>query len=203
MLETVLNAAGEESAPGGIDIFIPPIYDIVWSLVPFLLILFFFWKFGIPAFRKILDERAEAIEGGIARAEEAQSEASAQLQKYTALLADARAEAGQIREHARLDGVVILTELREQATAEAARISANATAQIEAERQSAIVSLRAEVGTLALDLASSVIGQSLADDKKATKLVDSFLSDLEASNKPAASTSKARLSPSQTSKASK
>ena len=35
--------------------------------------------------------------------------------------------------------------------------------------------------TLAIDLASGVIGESLSDDKKATALVDRFLADLEAS----------------------
>ena len=55
--------------------------------------------------------------------------------------------------------------------------------QIEAERAAALVSLRAEVGTLALDLASGVIGVSLSDDKKASALVDRFLADLEADEK--------------------
>ena len=50
--------------------------------------------------------------------------------------------------------------------------------QIEAERQSALVSLRSEVGTLALDLATTVIGESLKDDKKSKSLVDRFVADL-------------------------
>ena len=56
---------------------------------------------------------------------------------------------------------------------------ATAHSQIEAERQSALVSLRGEVGTLALDLAGGVIGESHADDAKAKGVVDRFLADLE------------------------
>jgi F-type H+-transporting ATPase subunit b len=63
---------------------------------------------------------------------------------------------------------------------------ANATAQIEAERQSALVSLRSEVGAIALDLASGVIGESLSNDKRSTDIVDRFLADLEASEKSSA-----------------
>ncbi len=37
------------------------------------------------------------------------------------------------------------------------------------------------MGTLAIDLASGVIGESLSDDRKATAVVDRFLADLEAS----------------------
>jgi F-type H+-transporting ATPase subunit b len=55
--------------------------------------------------------------------------------------------------------------------------------QIEAERQSAIISLRAEVGALALDLASSVVAQNLKEDKNASSIVSGFLADLEKDSK--------------------
>ena len=65
-------------------------------------------------------------------------------------------------------------------------LPATAHAQIEAERQGALVSLRSEVGTLALDLAGGVIGETLSDDAKAKSVVDRFLAELEASEKAAA-----------------
>ncbi len=191
MLHALIQAATEgEGQPNPL---FPPDYDIFWSAICFILILGVFWWKVLPAVKKLLDERAEVIEGGIARAENAQAEAAEQLEKYNELLKEARAEAGTIREQARADGTKILTELKEQASAEAARITATATAQIEAERQAALASLRSEVGTLALELASGVIGQSLSDDKKAASLVDSFLADLDASTKETAgSTSKSK-----------
>lgn len=173
------------AANAGIALFLPPVYDIVWSAVPFALILAFFFLWVMPRFRKILDERAELIEGGIAKAEAAQAEASAQLEEYNALLAEARAEAGRIREQARTDGQAILADLKQQAQSEAARITATAQQQIEAERQAALVSLRTEVGTLAIQLAGSVIGETLSDDKKSTAIVDRFLADLEVGEKAA------------------
>ena len=182
MLHAFISAATEEAAEPR-NPLIPEIYDIVWSIVPFAIILFLFWKIVLPAMRKTLDARAELIEGGIKKAENAQAEADAALEEYKKQLADARAEAAKIREQARLDGTSILNERKEQATTESARIVANAQAQIEAERQAAVVSLRAEVGSLALDLASGVIGESLSDDKKAAGIVDRFLADLEESEK--------------------
>ncbi len=179
MPELVLAAEAETNP------FLPAIYDITWSAVVFLVVMVFFVRFAIPRFRQILDDRAEAIEGNIAKADDAQRKAEAALEQYTAQLAEARAEAGQIRELARADGQKIISELKEQAGAEAARITASAKAQIEAERQAAVVSLRTEVGTLAIDLASGVIGASLTDDAKASAIVDRFLADLEASEKAA------------------
>lgn len=184
MLHAVLRAATEgEATPNPV---LPAWYDIIWSAVCFVIILVFFWRYVLPRMQKLLDERAEAIEGNIAKADEAQRKAEAALEQYTAQLADARAEAGRIRETAREDGKKIVAEAKEQASTEAARISASAQAQIEAERQSALVSLRSEVGTIAIDLASGVVGETLTDDQKAKAVVDRFLADLEASEQAAA-----------------
>jgi F-type H+-transporting ATPase subunit b len=184
VLHAVLRAATEgEATPNPV---LPAWYDIIWSAVCFVIILVFFWRYVLPRMQKLLDERSEAIEGNIAKADEAQRKAEAALEQYTAQLADARAEAGRIRETAREDGKKIVAEAKEQASTEAARISASAQAQIEAERQSALVSLRSEVGTIAIDLASGVVGETLTDDQKAKAVVDRFLADLEASEQAAA-----------------
>ena len=179
-LVTFAAAEGEARNP-----LIPEWYDIIWSAVCFVIILVVFWKVALPAMQKLLDERSKAIEGNIAKADEAQKRAEAALEEYTAQLAEARKEAGTIREAAREDGKKIVTEAKDAATSEASRITATAHTQIEAERQSALVSLRGEVGTLALDLAGGVIGESLADDAKAASVVDRFLAELEASEKAA------------------
>ncbi|WP_104169785.1 F0F1 ATP synthase subunit B [Cryobacterium sp. M23] len=177
MPELVLAAEAETNP------FLPAIYDITWSAVVFLVVMVFFVRFAIPRFRQILDDRAEAIEGNIAKADDAQRKAEAVLEQYTTQLAEARAEAGRIRDAARVDGQTIVNELKEQAVIVAARVTATAKAQIVAERQAAVISLRSEVGTLAIDLASGVIGESLTDDEKASGIVDRFLADLEASEK--------------------
>jgi len=183
MIHAVVLAA--EPAAESRNILLPEVYDLVWSALIFVVILVAFWKVFLPKLQKMLDERAAAIEGNIAKADEAQAKAEAALQEYTAQLAGARQEAGEIREAARSDASKIVAKAKEDAAAEAARIAQNAQAQIEAERQSAVVSLRKEVGSLAIDLASGVVGEQLSDDAKASALVDRFLADLEASEKAA------------------
>lgn len=177
---SAILASGEAPNP-----LLPAVADLVWSSVVFVVILaFFLWKI-LPNMKKMLDARSAAIEGNIAKADEAQREAEAALAQYTAQLAEARSEAGAIRDSARADGKKIVDEAKDAASAEAARITATAHAQIEAERQSALVALRTEVGSLALDLAGQVIGEALNDDKKSKDLVDRFLTDLEKSQKVA------------------
>ena len=178
MLNALVAYAAEEGEVT--NPLIPAWYDIIWSSVCFIVILFVFWKVALPRLKKLLDERSAAIEGNIAKADEAQRKAEAALEEYTAQLADARKEAGEIRDAAREDGRKIVAEAKESASAEAARLTSAAHSQIEAERQTALVSLRSEVGTLALDLAGGVIGETLSDDKKAQAVVDRFLTELEA-----------------------
>ena len=179
MLTALVTYAAEEGAAH--NPLIPAWYDIIWSSVCFIVILVLFWLYALPRMKKLLDERSAAIEGNIAKADEAQRKAEAALEEYTAQLADARREAGEIRDAAREDGKKIVAEAKESASAEAARLTAAAHAQIDAERQTAFVSLRGEVGTLALDLAGGVIGETLSGDAKAKAVVDRFLADLEAS----------------------
>lgn len=170
----LLAAEGEASNP-----LLPAIYDIVWSIIPFALVLLLFWRVVLPRLQKTLDERSEAIEGGIAQAENAQAEAKEALEKYNALLADARAEAASIRDQARSEGTQILQAMKTNAQAEADRIAQSAQAQIEAERHQAVLSLRKEVGNLALDLASAVVQERLSEDAKAASVVDKLLADLD------------------------
>ena len=179
----VTNLAAEGEAAN--NPLLPAWYDIIWSGLWFIIILVVVWKVALPKLTKMLDERSAAIEGNIAKADEAQKQAEAALEEYTRQLAEARTEAGEIREAAREDGKKIVAEAKDAATTEAARITATAHTQIEAERQTALVSLRSEVGTLAIDLAGGVVGETLSDDARATAVVDRFLAELEASEKAA------------------
>ncbi|QGQ20003.1 F0F1 ATP synthase subunit B [Cellulomonas sp. JZ18] len=172
--------AAEGEAPSGIQLLIPAGYDIFWSIVVLVGIAVPFYRYVLPKFQAVLDERTRRIEGGIAQAETAQAEAAAALAENQQLLADARAEAARIREEARAEGSQIKAEARTAAQEEAARILENAQRQIDAERQQAAVSLRADVGALATELASKIVGESLEDEARRSRVVDRFLDDLEA-----------------------
>ena len=54
-------------------------------------------------------------------------------------------------------------------------------AQVEAERQQAVTSLRNEVGALATELAGKIVGEALDDQVRQSRIVDRFIADLEKS----------------------
>ena len=154
--------------------------EMIVGLVAFGILYWIFATKVAPKMEAMYEERAAAIEGGMAQAEEAQAEARDALEKYNAQLAGARTEANGLREAAREQGASIVAEMRSQAQAEAARITEAAKRQVEAERQQAVVQLRQEVGTLSTSLASKIVGESLEDEVRQRGVVDRFLAELEA-----------------------
>ena len=175
-MESINLAAGEELNP-----LIPHTAEIIVGFIAFSLLYIVLRRSVVPMFEKAFAARTDAIQGGMERAEKAQRDAEVALQKYTSQLAEARGEAQTIREEARVQGAAIIEEMRAKAQEEAARITASAQAAIEAERQQAITSLRNEVGTLATELASKIVGESLDDQVRQSRIVDRFLEDLEKS----------------------
>jgi F-type H+-transporting ATPase subunit b len=153
--------------------------EFIIGTIVFVIVFGILGKMLLPRILKTLAEREDQIEGGLNRADEAQAEAAAVLQQYRAQLEDAKHEASRMREEAREQGAQIIAEMRERAEAEARRITEAAQSQIEAERQQALISLRADVGSLATELASRIVGESLADQVRQSRMVDRFLDGLE------------------------
>ena len=178
----VTLAAEETETVDGIQLLLPEAYDLIGSLIVLLIIAVPFYLYVLPKFKAVLDERTAKIEGGLQHAEAAQAEAAELRAEYELQLADARTEAARIKDAARTEGGEILTELKAKATAEAARTVETAQRQIEAERQQAAVSLRQDVGALATELASKIVGESLEDSARQSRVVDRFLEELEASS---------------------
>ena len=168
------------AAEEGLNPLIPHPIEIVLSLVVFGLLYLAVKKWVVPNFEKTFADRTTAIEGGLQAAETKQAEADARLAELEKQLGDARHEAARIREDAREQGATIIAEMREQAQTEASRITEHARAQIEAERQQAVTSLRGEVGMLATSLAGRIVGESLDDEARQSRVVERFLADLEA-----------------------
>jgi F-type H+-transporting ATPase subunit b len=177
----MITAASVLAAEGN-NPLIPHTYELVVGIFSFLVVVLVVGKLLVPRIQKTLAERTELIEGGLRRAEDSQAEAQQTLEAYKAQLAEARQEAARLREEAREQGAQIIAEMKEQAQVEARRIVENAQAQIEQERAQALSSLRAEVGSLSVELAGRVVGESLEDEARQRRIVDRFLEELESAD---------------------
>ena len=161
---------------------VPQPAEIIVGLVAFTILFLLLRAKAVPKFEAAYKARTDAIQGGMERAEKAQLEAENALRSYTAQLAEARGESQKLREEARVEGAEIIEQMRATAQEEASRITAAARAAIEAERQQALNSLVSEVGSIATALASKIVGESLDDQVRQSRVVERFLSDLESNS---------------------
>lgn len=166
-------------AASGLGPLAPDLSELIIGALAFAIVFVILARVLMPRIRQTLQERTDAIEGGLQRAEETQTEADRTLAQYRAQLAEARQEAARLREEAREQGAQIIAEMREQASAEARRLVEAAHAQIEADRAQAIQALKAEVGSLAVELAGRVVEESLTEEARQRRVVDRFLAELE------------------------
>ncbi|MFC3501051.1 F0F1 ATP synthase subunit B [Micromonospora sp. NPDC049366] len=168
-----------EGGEGGHNPILPLWQEIVVGGIAFIVLCFVLMKFVFPRMEQTFQARVDAIEGGIKRAEAAQAEAGQLLEQYRAQLAEARTDAAKIRDDARADAEGIRQDILAKAREEADRVIQAGKDQLAAERATIVRELRAEVGTIAVDLASKIVGESLADEARRKGTVDRFLSSLE------------------------
>ena len=159
---------------------IPLWQELVLGTIAFALLCFVLMKFVFPRMEETFRARVDAIEGGIKRAEEAQAEANQLLEQYRAQLAEARTEAARIRDEARADAEGIRQDVLGKAREESERIINAGREQLAAQRESIVRDLRSEVGSLAVELAGRIVGESLADEARSRGTVDRFISELDA-----------------------
>jgi F-type H+-transporting ATPase subunit b len=152
--------------------------EIILGLVAFGILCFVLMKFVFPQMEKTFAARVDAIEGGIKRAEAAQAEANELLEQYRAQLAEARTEAARIRDEARADAEGIRQDVLATAREESDRIISAGRDQLAQQRESIVRDLRAEIGSLAVDLAGRIVGESLADEARSRGTVDRFIAEL-------------------------
>jgi F-type H+-transporting ATPase subunit b len=158
---------------------IVPIWqEIVVGFIAFGILCYVLMKFVFPRMEETFRARVDAIEGGIKRAEEAQAEAGRLLQQYKEQLAEARTEAARIRDEARADATGIREDILARAREESDRIIAAGRDALQTERQTIVRQLRAEVGSLAVELAGRIVGESLEEEARRRGTVERFLEEI-------------------------
>ena len=167
------------------NVILPHWQEIIVGTIAFALLCFVLLKYVFPRMEATFRARVEAIEGGIKKAEEAQAEAGRLLEQYREQLAEARTEAARIRDEARADAAGIREDMLNKAREESDRIIAAGREALQTERQTIVRQLRADVGSLAVDLAGRIVGESLEDEARRRGTVTRFLEELGDGSEPA------------------
>jgi F-type H+-transporting ATPase subunit b len=160
--------------------FLVPNATFIAELIAFLLILAIIGRYILPPVQKVIRERQAMIAKQVEDSEQARKKLQEAEEQYKHALTEAREEAQQIREHARAEAQRTVEELREKAQEESARIVTRGEELLANQRGAVIRELRAEIGTLAVELSEKIVDQHLADDAQVTATVDAFIAALVA-----------------------
>jgi len=167
------EAAQEESR----NPILPAWNELIWGAVAFFVLLFLMYRTVWPQVNKAYQDRRANIEGKLEQAEKERAEAEKLLERYKERLAAAEDETQRILEEARANAERVRKDLLTKAEADAERQLERARQAIRSERDQAIRQLRGEVGTLAVELATRVVGESL-DRERQLRLVDRYIDQL-------------------------
>jgi F-type H+-transporting ATPase subunit b len=153
---------------------LPETKEIIAGGLSFLILFAALAKFGFPAIRKAMDERAEKIRSDLEKADTAKVDAEAKASEYEQKLAEAKTEAAKIMEEARQTADQYRDQRKTEADAEIAEIKERAAADVEAAKAQALADLRGEVADLAIQAAEQVVGKSLDRDTNVA-LVEQYI----------------------------
>jgi F-type H+-transporting ATPase subunit b len=142
--------------------------EINWTLgvqlISFLLLLAVLYKLMYRPLLAALEGRTTAIQQQLAEAQAAREEAQRQLGAMEERIRTAQAEAQALRERALREAAELRERLSAEARQEATRLVEAAQAQVAQEVRRARTELRAEVGTLAIQIAERLVRKSLNDE---------------------------------------
>jgi len=166
------EAGGESQNP-----ILPATNELIVGVVAFIVLFVLLWRVALPRANQALEERTENIEGKLEHAERERQQAEKLLQQYRERLASADQESQRIIDEARANAERLRRDLMNKAEQEAERVIDQGRQAIRAERDRAVRELRTEVGTLAVELATRVIGDSLDRDRQ-LRLIDQYIEQL-------------------------
>jgi F-type H+-transporting ATPase subunit b len=141
------------------------------NLFNLTLVLVFLFVFGRKFLNNILTERREAIEIAIKDTEDRQKQAAAALEVAKQNLAQAQAEAQNIRQAATTSAANAKAEIAAKAVADIERMQQLAAASNDTEQDKAIAELRARVTSLAMERAQAQLKKLLTKSAQ-TELID-------------------------------
>jgi F-type H+-transporting ATPase subunit b len=166
------EAGGESQNP-----ILPSLNELIVGIFAFAVLFLLLWRVALPRANQALEERTRNIEGKLEHAERERQRADELLRQYRERLASAEQESQRIIDEARANAERLRKDLMSKAEQEAERVINQGRQAIRGERDRAVRELRTEVGRLAVELATRVVGDSLDRDRQ-LRLIDQYIEQL-------------------------
>lgn len=159
------------------SILTPDFGLLFWMLLAFLIVFFLMAKYGFPIITKMVEDRKNYIDESLQKAHEANERLAGIQQESERLLAEARAKQAEILAQAKATGDSIVSEARNKAQADGAKLLQEVKAQIAAEKENALRDIRQTVADLSIVIAEKVVRQKLANNDEQQALIEQMLNE--------------------------
>jgi F-type H+-transporting ATPase subunit b len=145
------------------ELLLPEIGLLFWTLLAFLIVFFILKKFAWPAIVKGLSDREASITEALATAEKVKLEMAQLKNDNEALLIKTREERSAILKEAKEIKDKMVNDAKEEAKAAAAKIMADAQATIQQQKMAALTDLKNQIGNLVIATSEKVLRKELSN----------------------------------------
>lgn len=161
------------------ELLIPKLGLIFWTLIAFGITLWILAKFAWKPIVKSLDEREKNISDSILAADNVRKEMSEMKSENEALLAKARDERAIMMREAKEIRDKIIAEAKEQARQETNKIVADAQSVINQQKMAAITELKNNVGKLVIEASEKVLRRELGNQQEQEKYIRQLTQNID------------------------
>jgi F-type H+-transporting ATPase subunit b len=161
------------------ELLLPKLGLLIWTLLAFLLVAFILGKFAWPAIIKGLRERENSISSSLETAQRVKAEMAQLKSENEALLAKAREERAQLLKEARETKDRIINEAKELAKTEANKIMVEAQAAINAQKMAALTDVKNQVGKLVIEVSEKVLRRELGSKDAQEAHIKSLVNEVK------------------------
>ncbi|MDO7581570.1 MAG: F0F1 ATP synthase subunit B [Flavobacteriaceae bacterium] len=151
----------------------------VWQTLLFVALLLLLKKFAWKPILDAVNERETSIKESLSAAEKARDDMEAVQADNKRILKEARSERDALLVEAKTASIKIVNQAKEDAKAEADKITAQAQETIQNEKNAAINELKSQVASLSIDIAAKVLQTELKDQAAQEKFVSELVKEIE------------------------
>lgn len=152
---------------------------VFWVSLSFFIVFFILAKFGFPIIIRSLEERKRFIDSSIRLAEHREKQLADVEQDAQAIIERAEKERSEILREASQLKEEILSDARQRALAEAARITESARIAADEERKAILRDAKNQVATMAIELSERVLRNQLKEREKQIELAQKMIKEIE------------------------
>jgi F-type H+-transporting ATPase subunit b len=161
------------------SLLLPHLGLIFWTLLAFLIVFFILKKFAWAAILKGLNDRETNITEAIASAEKVKKEMAQLKSENENLLAAAREERTAMLKEAKEIKDKMISDAKNDAKDQAARIIAEAQASINQQKMAALTDIKNHVGKMVVEVSEKIIRKQLSNPAEQEQYIKTLTQDIK------------------------